>query len=185
MGTRLSGLHFDQLRKKWTGTCEAEGKTFKIEADDVISSAPLREIAKNLSPSLPEVARKAADDLRYRDFITVALIAKERDRFSDNWIYIHDPNVLVGRIQNFKSWSPEMVPNNELACYGLEYFCFAGDGLWTSSDTKLIELARNELVKLNLAEPDEILDGCVFGRRRRTRSMTTATSRTWTSSRRP
>src|SRR5262249_34452151 len=92
---------------------------------------------------------------------TVIVILKDRDQFDDNWIYIHEPNVKVGRIQNFKSWSPEMVPDPTLACYGLEYFCFEGDGLWNSSDKELIELAKQELAKLGLARPEDIQDGCV------------------------
>ena len=78
--------------------------------------------------------------LRYRDFLTVALMVRKDGLFPDNWIYIHDPSVQVGRVQNFKSWSPEMVPDPTMTCYGLEYFCFEGDGLWTSSDADLIEL---------------------------------------------
>ena len=81
----------------------------------------------------PSTALQAADSLKYRDFLTVVLILKDRNVFDDNWIYIHDPSVKVGRVQNFKSWSPEMVPDPSMNCYGLEYFCFEGDGLWTSS----------------------------------------------------
>src|SRR5262249_26272284 len=97
----------------------------------------------------------------YRDFLTVALIVRERQPLPDNWIYIHDPNVKVGRVQNFKSWSPEMVPDPTLCCYGLEYFCFEGDGLWTSSDLELLELAKTELEKIGLAKASDVLDGCV------------------------
>jgi protoporphyrinogen oxidase len=82
-------------------------------------------------------------------------------RFSDNWIYIHDPSAVNGRIQNFKSWSPEMVPDKDLTCYGLEYFCNAGDRLWNSSDSDLLSLARKEIVALKLAKDEDILDGCV------------------------
>ena len=76
---------------------------------------------------------EAAGRLRYRDFLTVVLILRERDAFDDNWIYIHDPGVNVGRIQNFQSWSPEMVPDSSTVCYGLEYFCFEGDGCGTAA----------------------------------------------------
>jgi protoporphyrinogen oxidase len=91
----------------------------------------------------------------------VALILPDRELFSDNWIYIHDPSVRVGRIQNFKSWSPEMVPDQGMTCYGLEYFCFEGDGLWTSADRDLIELAKKELEQVGLCRPGEVQDGCV------------------------
>jgi protoporphyrinogen oxidase len=122
---------------------------------------PMRDLARSLVPALPYSVAKAAEGLRYRDFLTVALILKDRNIFDDNWIYIHDPDVKVGRIQNFKSWSPEMVPDPALNCYGLEYFCFEGDGLWTASDAELISLATAELIKLGLATGDDILDGNV------------------------
>jgi protoporphyrinogen oxidase len=115
-----------------------------------------------VSPALPEPARAAAEALRYRDFLVVALILQDRNRFDDNWIYIHDPGVKVGRIQNFKSWSPEMVPEAGLNCYGMEYFCFEGDGLWTSSDTELRARATEELVRLGLAAREDVVDGTVI-----------------------
>ncbi len=106
---------------------------------------PIRELIAAIEPQLPEAALTAAKSLRYRDFLTVGLILNERDRFSDNWIYIHDASVQVGRVQNYKSWSPYMVPDPAFCCYGLEYFCFEGDGVWTSSDAGLIELAKREV----------------------------------------
>jgi protoporphyrinogen oxidase len=91
----------------------------------------------------------------------VALAVKDRNVFDDNWIYIHEPGVKVGRIQNYKSWSPEMVPDANLNCYGLEYFCFEGDGTWAASDADLIRLASGELVQLGLADAGDIVDGAV------------------------
>jgi protoporphyrinogen oxidase len=99
--------------------------------------------------------------LSYRDFITVVLICRDEDAFNDNWIYIHDPNVKVGRIQNFKSWSPYMVPDPEMACYGLEYFCFEGDGMWTSKDEELIALAKDEIEQIGLTKQTAVVDGYV------------------------
>jgi protoporphyrinogen oxidase len=89
------------------------------------------------------------------------LILKNRNAFEDNWIYIHDPSVQVGRIQNFRSWSPEMVPDPELACYGLEYFCFEHDGLWDSTDDQLIALAKKELMQIGLSKEGDVMDGTV------------------------
>ena len=80
--------------------------------------------------------------LRYRDFLIVALIAKNGERMPDNWIYIHDPSVKVGRVQNFASWSPEMVPDPQMVSLGMEYFCFENDGLWSMADADLIEMAK-------------------------------------------
>ncbi|HEY8733180.1 MAG TPA: NAD(P)/FAD-dependent oxidoreductase [Puia sp.] len=129
--------------------------------DEVISSAPLREIVPSIFPKLNERALTAAKKLCYRDFITVILIAKEKNAFNDNWIYIHDPSVKVGRIQNFKSWSPEMVADPSQACYGLEYFCFDGDGLWNMDDSGLINLGKMEIAQIGLAAMEDISDGYV------------------------
>ena len=105
------------------------------------------------------------------------LILKNRDAFDDNWIYIHDPSVKVGRIQNFRSWSPEMVPDPDKACYGLEYFCFEHDGLWDSKDEELIELAKRELIQIGLAKEGDVLDGCVVRQKKRIRFTMTITPR--------
>ena len=88
--------------------------------------------------------------LRYRDFLTVALMVRKPELFPDNWIYIHDPSVKVGRVQNFRSWSPEMIPDGVSTCLGLEYFCFEGDGLWASDEKALVELAKQEIDKIGL-----------------------------------
>ncbi len=88
---------------------------------------PLREAIQKFKPEAPPEVLRAANDLRYRDFLTVALIIKRTSLFPDTWIYIHDPEVKVGRIQNFKNWSPFMVPDPNKTCLGLEYFCFEGD----------------------------------------------------------
>jgi protoporphyrinogen oxidase len=74
---------------------------------------------------------------------------------------VHDPSVKLGRIQNFNNWSPEMVPNSTTTCLGLEYFCFAGDGLWNAPDSELVELGKSELAALGLIDPADVLDGCV------------------------
>ena len=129
--------------------------------DYVLSSAPMRELVASTYPRFPEKAFKASQDLKYRDFITVVLICKDEDAFTDNWIYIHDPNVKVGRIQNFKSWSPYMVPDQSMACYGLEYFCFEGDGMWTSSNENLIDLAKKEIEEIGLTKQSAVVDGYV------------------------
>jgi protoporphyrinogen oxidase len=103
----------------------------------------------------------AAKGLRYRDFLTVAVVLDGDDLFPDNWIYIHDPNVNVGRIQNFRSWSPWMVPDPTKACVGLEFFCFAGDELWESDDDDLVKLGMRELEQLGLARADQLEFGFV------------------------
>ncbi len=162
MGSKVTGCFYDEVNATWHLRFQnQEGDVHSVEAEHVISSAPMRELMRGLTPSVSERARHAADSLKYRDFLTVMLILKERNMFDDNWIYIHDPSVKVGRIQNFRSWSPEMVPEADKACYGLEYFCFEHDGLWDSSDADLIELAKKELLQIGLAKEGDFVDGCV------------------------
>jgi protoporphyrinogen oxidase len=130
-----------------------------IHADHVISSAPMRELAARMHP-LPDTTLNASQ-LKYRDFLTVALMIRSEDLFPDNWIYIHDSKVKVGRVQNFRSWSPEMVPDPEVACVGLEYFCFEGDGLWSMADEELVALATREMDILGLVDPAKVIGGAV------------------------
>ena len=126
-----------------------------------VSSIPIRELIARLDPPAPEAVRRAAESLGYRDFISIALMIDRADVFPDNWIYIHDPSVKVGRIQNFKNWSPDMVPDQSKTCLGLEYFCFEGDGLWTSDDDALVALATRELGQLGICPPEQVFDGVV------------------------
>jgi protoporphyrinogen oxidase len=133
----------------------------RIEGQHFISTMPIRHLVRALEPQPPAAIRTAGEGLNYRDFLTVALMINQSDLFPDNWIYIHTPGVTVGRIQNFNNWSRAMVPVPGMTCLGLEYFCFEGDGLWTSRDEDLIELARTELGQLGLADPSRVVDGTV------------------------
>jgi protoporphyrinogen oxidase len=161
MGWKVTDCKWFPGPKTWRITAEdGSGHRQTIEAEHLISSAPMRELATFLGLSGPTMA--AAGNLKYRDFVTVALILKERNVISDNWIYVHDSSVKVGRIQNFKSWSPEMVPVSGTACYGLEYFCFINDGIWNMPDEELIALGTRELESLGLVRPGDVKDGCVI-----------------------
>jgi len=165
MGTALESLSWDDESRLWTITAvSVDGTRQSFTADHVVTSAPVRELMQSIRPR-PE-SLSAAESLRYRDFLTVSLVVEQHDLFPDNWIYIHEPSVKVGRIQNFRSWSPELIPNATTTCLGLEYFCFEGDGLWTSSDAELIELAKTELEIIGLARREEISDGCVVRQRK-------------------
>jgi len=162
LGMKVVACDYDEADKLWTVNYEdAQMNRHSVEATHVISSAPMRELVNGIMPRMSEKAVRAANALKYRDFLTVVLILKDRKVFDDNWIYVHDPSVKVGRVQNFKSWSPEMVPDTSMTCYGLEYFCFEGDGLWSSPESELIERGKQELAKIGLAQPDDIVDGCV------------------------
>ncbi len=129
--------------------------------DSFVSTMPLAELIAGFNPPAPEPILASARGLRYRDFITVALIIEQADLFPDNWIYIHDPGVRVGRIQNFKNWSAEMVPDPRFTVLGLEYFCSENDSLWSSSDEQLINIAKEEISTLGLADKSRVVDGAV------------------------
>ena len=145
---------------------DPDGGTRRIEADHVISTMPLRSLVRSLGPAASAEARAAADGLRYRDFLVVALVLDEEDLFPDNWIYIHTPGVRVGRVQNFNNWSAAMVPVPGRTVLGMEYFCFEGDGLWTSPDEDLVALATREIGALGLADPSRVVDGAVVRMRK-------------------
>jgi protoporphyrinogen oxidase len=125
----------------------------------VVSSLPLRTTVGISEPEAPVDVRDAARGLRYRDFLTVALVIENENLFPDNWIYIHDPSVRVGRIQNFRSWSPWMVPNDTDASIGMEYFCFEGDELWNMPDDELVAMATREIQQLGLARAENVRFG--------------------------
>ena len=132
-----------------------------VRGTHVISTLALRDLIQKLDPPAPDDVLRAANGLRYRDFLTVLLIVKRANVFPDNWLYIHSPRVLVGRIQNFKNWSMDMVPDSGTTSLGLEYFVSEGDELWSMPDHELIALAQRELQTLKLVEPHEVIDGTV------------------------
>ena len=131
-----------------------------IEADHVISSMPYSALVRAMDPPPPAEVLRAADDLHYRDFLTVALVVPENAGFPDNWIYVHYPGVKVGRIQNFGSWSPYMVKDGR-TCLGLEYFVFEGDELWEMDDDSLISMGTDELARLGLVDRADVERGFV------------------------
>ena len=149
-GSRITGVEV-----------EHDGRTYVQPAEHVISTMPVRHLVQRFDPPAPPGIIEAASQLKYRDFLTVALIIEQAEVFPDNWIYVHDDRVRVGRIQNYKNWSADMVPDARFTCLGLEYFCFAGDGLWSTSDAELVELATRELEVIGLASPGLVRDGTV------------------------
>ncbi|MCK4759254.1 MAG: NAD(P)/FAD-dependent oxidoreductase [Candidatus Aminicenantes bacterium] len=143
-------------------TIKNNGSLQEINGDHFLSTIPLRELVQGIKPDAPVEVLDAAQNLKYRDFFTVGLIIDKPSIFPDNWIYIHSPEVQVGRIQNFKNWSPEMVPNPKMTTLGLEYFCFDTDDIWKKDNEELIEMAKEEAVKLKFASREEIIDGLVI-----------------------
>jgi protoporphyrinogen oxidase len=160
-------LHTDVVRvcrernKILSVVVSSGGNTEEVRGAHFISSMPITEFVKKLDPPAPP-ALAAAHQLTYRDFLTVCLIIDRREVFPDNWIYIHDSSVKVGRIQNFKNWSPDLVPDESKTSLGLEYFCNEGDEIWDMADADLIELGKREVERIGLARYAEIEDGCVF-----------------------
>jgi protoporphyrinogen oxidase len=136
------------------------GELVEAPADHVVSSMPLSQLVRALDPLPPAEVVAAADGLGYRDFLTIALVVPEEAGFPDNWIYVHAPEVRLGRIQNFGAWSPYMVKDGR-TCLGLEYFVFEGDDLWTMADDDLIALGTQELATLGLVQPDAVQQGYV------------------------
>lgn len=143
-------------------TAQRDDATREIAGAQFIATMPLTELVHAFDPPAPREVIHAATHLHYRAFILVALIVNRAHLFPDNWIYIHSPDVRVGRIQNFKNWSAAMVPDTRKTSLGMEYFCDEGDALWNLDDTELIALASHELQVLGLARASEVEDGMVI-----------------------
>jgi protoporphyrinogen oxidase len=160
MDRTLETMSWDSATGLWTvSLLSGSGERSIVTARHVISSVAIHDLSQAVRPT--PISTLHARALRYRDFLTVALIARTADDFPDNWVYIHDPAVSVGRVQNFRSWSPELIPDADTTCLGLEYFCFEGDGLWTSSDEELIALAKREIDHIGLIKSSDVVDACV------------------------
>lgn len=137
------------------------GELVEFEGSHFVSTMALRELIGALDPQPPEKVVQAARGLRYRDYLTVVLVVNREEVFPDNWIYIHSPEVKMGRIQNYKNWSPFMVPDFSRTSLGLEYFLWDNDQEWTWSNERLIELGVKECAHLRLIRPSEVEDGTV------------------------
>jgi protoporphyrinogen oxidase len=161
LGVRVVAVGHDGSRVASVLVEDRSGNRREVTGTHFISTLPMRELVDMMQPAMPEAVRDAANRLSYRDFLTVAVVIDKETVFPDNWIYIHDPRVKVGRLQNFKNWSPDMVADPKMTCIGMEFFCFEGDSLWSSSDDELVELAKKELSMLRMCKPEEVLWGTV------------------------
>lgn len=159
-GRRVTRICYDEGKITHVVTNGSQGEE-TFQGEHFISSMPIRDLIRALDPPAPPEVRESAEKLRYRDFLIVSLILNRASVVPDNWIYVHEPGVKVGRIQNFKNWSPSMVPDPAKTCLGMEYFVFENDQLWSSRDSDLVEMAKRELVQLGLATMEEIEDGTV------------------------
>jgi hypothetical protein len=162
LGTELTRVQHENGEVVAIGLSDGDGRERIEPAGHVISSAPLPALLRSLDPAPPTDVLAAGRRLRYRDFLTVVLILEREEVFPDNWIYIHDPGVKVGRVQNYKNWSPEMVPDPASTALGLEYFVQEGDSLWGASDEDLLSLGAREVERLGLIRASEVVDGTVL-----------------------
>ncbi|HEX7829935.1 MAG TPA: NAD(P)/FAD-dependent oxidoreductase [Thermoanaerobaculia bacterium] len=147
----------------------SDGVELTLPCDFVFSSMPVRSLLRALEPKAPEAVATVAENLQYRDFITVGVLLKKMkvtepdgSPIKDNWIYIQEPDVLVGRLQIFNNWSPYMVADRANTWIGLEYFCYASDPMWTWTDEQMSKLAVDELERIKLADRADVLDTVVI-----------------------
>ncbi|MEO0426378.1 MAG: NAD(P)/FAD-dependent oxidoreductase [Pseudomonadota bacterium] len=160
--TEVGTIHRKGTRVEAIEVREEGGEWQRVETDHFVSSCALRDLIGAFEPAPPAEVVEAAGRLRYRDFLIVTLVLDRADPFPDNWIYVHSPEVSVGRIQNFRAWSPEMLPDANTASIGMEYFCQENDGLWEMSDDDLRALAAKELERIGLARREEVIDGFII-----------------------
>jgi protoporphyrinogen oxidase len=137
---------------------KTNGDTREHRVDAVLSSIALPDLIEALDPPAPEDVRIAARKLRFRELCLVALMTHEKEPFPDNWIYLHDPRTLAGRVQNFGAWSSDMVPPGG-TCLGVEYFCFEGDPIWEMSDEESVRFATRDLEKIGLIDGSQVFNG--------------------------
>jgi protoporphyrinogen oxidase len=169
MGCQVVGLKLEEDRVSEVRYSDESGAVNSVAAAHVISTMPVRELVAALEGGVPEPVRGVAQGLEYRDFITVGLLYKRLRKSStegarfvpDNWIYIQEPGVKVGRLQVFNNWSPHMVADPDTAWVGLEFFCHEGDELWRMSDEALRQLGLREMEQIGIADAAEALDGVV------------------------
>jgi len=161
LGVTVRTIFHREGRIVAVGTVNAAGREERREADEFLLSMPLRDAVLAFDPPLAPAVIAEARGLNYRDFLTVALVVSGENPFPDNWIYIHDPGVKLGRIQNYRNWSEALLAEPGATCLGLEYFCFEGDGLWSMTDEELRALGTRELAQLGLVKPERVKDGAV------------------------
>ncbi len=162
MRTRVKHIHHEAGRAVAVTVIDEHGTEHYEAGGEIIASMPLGELVHALTPRAPDDVLAAASALRYRDFLTVGLIIDSDKAFPDNWIYVHSPDVKVGRIQNFRAWSPHMIPDEQHGSLGLEYFVQEGDEIWSMKDEDLVALGRREVATLGLVKAEQVRDGCVI-----------------------
>lgn len=154
---RVTAVHHDHARVHAV-TVEHDGRSTDVPVDAVLSSMALSDLILSLEPRPTAEVVAAAERLRYRSLCLVALVIDHEQPFPDNWIYLHDPGTRAGRVQNFGAWSEDMVRPGT-TCLGVEYFCFEGDDIWEMPDGDAVALATDELARIGLVDPADVVDG--------------------------
>lgn len=172
MQAKVNGIELSESRVEAVSYADAHGRAVRLPAGHVVSTMPVRELVAAMGDAPPRVVREVAQGLEYRDFITVGLLYRELTRGAataagprsvpDNWIYVQEPGVQVGRLQIFNNWSPHMVADPETVWVGMEFFCQEGDALWSMSDAELLALGKREMRELGLGEQEAAIDGVVI-----------------------
>ncbi len=155
-GQRVTSVEVDEERPDGTTN------RYELTADNFINSMALRDLIECMDPPAPDEVRAAARRLKYRDFLVVTLVLDHADPFPDNWIYVHSDDVRVGRIQNFRAWSEDLIPERDRASIGMEYFCNEDEEIWAKPDSELISIGARELEKIRLAPASSVIDGAVI-----------------------
>jgi len=161
VNARVTAVNVEGDAVKSIEVSRQSGEKSVVHGDNFISSMPLTELVKIMNPCSNKEVLEAVNKLSYRSIITVDIIVNQKHLFPDNWIYIHSPEVKLGRIQNFKNWSKDMVPDQEKTSLGLEYFCTENDELWNMSDQELFKLASREVEKIRICRSTDIIDYCI------------------------
>lgn len=167
LGTRVTGITYRSHRADRVMATAASGKDMEFSDPAwVMSSMPIKELFGNASPEVPPAIAAVAEGLRYRDFVTVGILCRNLEKdfgnIEDNWLYIQDPGVKLGRVQVFNNWSPYLVADRSTIWLGLEYFASEGDEFWSLTDSEIEEIARKELGMIGLAREDCIIDSVVL-----------------------
>jgi len=161
LGEQVIRIQHDRRKVLFIHSKDKNRETVKYKGDQFISSMPLRDLIQAMVPKPPDEIIAAAQNLKYRDYLTVVLILNKTHVFPDNWIYIHTPEVKMGRIQNYKNWSPDMVPDPSKTSLGLEYFLWDTDVMWRWPDDRLIAMGKKECEKIGIIDSQDVIDGTV------------------------
>ena len=157
MGTKAIKYSFDSKLQQWIiTTIDNKNNQNKIITDNVICSAPMRDVGVSIEPKIN--CLEDVKKLKYRDYITVAVLIDGKKIIDDNWIYIHEKKVKAGRIQNYTAWSKLMAPDENKSCLGLEYFCNKDDNFWNLNNVELKNVALQDLKLLNIIDTNKIID---------------------------